>query len=374
MDCAFFGKKIGGESDGWHSSSAIDRVGTATDAEDQAMSTNRLIKHIGGGVEAEITLIDHPNHGVVILKTRKDTSQISNEANVALTLIQGDQSSRNTLCQVFSIEGPASDMIIEYCDGGDLRYVINQLHVQSYCLGKAFLRHVQLHLGAALVYLHCGIHFDVAVGDYKYPSLHGPPWNRISHRDIKPDNIFLRWTNKVDSSCLFPDIILGDFGNAITERNFDSVLRDHGRRIEAPMRRNFCGQNYGPPEFFLLEGGDDIENVSVLSSFDMWQFGATLYELVTRIVLNMVLQNQDRNPDKTRKWISKEDWGEISAEVINMIKENRTERVTDEMLVKILPIWKTRRNEEFDKEDGVGRRDVGWLRENTQRIDMLRMK
>jgi serine/threonine protein kinase len=156
------------------------------------MPPNGLIKHIGGGVEGEITLVEHPTRGVAILKSRKGKPQISNEANVALTLLQGEHVSRNTICQVFSIEGPASDMIIEWCDGGDLRHVINHLHSQSYCLGMSFVRHVQLHLGSALVYLHCGIQFDVITGNCKYPSLESAPWNRISHRDIKPDNIFLR--------------------------------------------------------------------------------------------------------------------------------------------------------------------------------------
>lgn len=313
---------------------------------------NRLIKHIGGGVEGEIKLIHHPTWGISILKTRTGGTKISNKANVTLTLLQGQQQqrrqgrenipSRHTICQVFAIEDPAFDMIIEWCDGGDLRFVINKLHSQSYSLGKAFLRHVQLHIGSALVYLHCGILFDVETGECRWPARSsrgkGKIWNRISHRDVKPDNIFLRWNGKVDStSSPFPDLVLGDFGNAITERAFESIFYDDGRNIEPPKRNTFCGQNYGPPEFFLLNGGDDLERVSISSSFDIWQFGATLYELITRIVLNMAVQNQDRDVDKIRKWIRVEEWGETGGEVMDMIRENPRERMTDEILVRMLP-------------------------------------
>lgn len=102
---------------------------------------------------------------------------------------------------------------------------------------------------------------------------------------FKPDNISFRWSNKLDSSCLFPDIVLGDFANAITERPFDSIFQDRGE-IELLKWRNFCGQNYGLPEFFLLKVGDNVERSSISSSFDTWQFGATLYKLITRIILD----------------------------------------------------------------------------------------
>ncbi|KAE9970390.1 hypothetical protein EG328_006314 [Venturia inaequalis] len=335
------------------------------------MTTNHpLIRHIGGGVEGEITLIQHRTRGVVILKARKCTRHISNEANVTLSLLQTETIPKTTICQVFSIEGPTNDMIIEWCDGGDLRYIINNLHSKSYSLGKSFLRHVQLHLGSALLFIHCGIHFNLSTGKYKNaPLKNGQPWIRISHRDIKPDNVFLRWTSKADHSTPFPDLVLGDFGNAVTEHAFDSIFQNNTVPIEAPKWKKFCGQNYGPPEYFLLEGGDDhVHRFSILSSFDIWQFGATLYELLTRIVLNMVMQNQDRDGDKIGKWIGREEWGEVREEVMDMITEDPMARMTDEVLMRMVPFWRGRREEEFWCGDGVGGRDLEWLRGSSMRV------
>jgi serine/threonine protein kinase len=147
--------------------------------------------------------------------------------------------------------------MIEWCDGGDLRHVIDQLHSQSYCLSKSFLRHAQLHFRSALVYLHKGIYFDVNTGICKHPSPSSGPWNQITHRDSKPDNVFLRWTNKVDHF-YFPDLVIEDLGNAVTARPFVSVFQGMGL-IEQPKWSKFCRQNYGLPEFYALRRKDDIK-------------------------------------------------------------------------------------------------------------------
>ncbi|TID18985.1 hypothetical protein E2P81_ATG05961 [Venturia nashicola] len=81
-------------------------------------------------------------------------------------------------------------------------------------------------IGSALVFIHCRIHFNLQTGTYNQPisTKDNKPWNKISHRDIKPDNISLRWRDKADATTLFPDLVLGDFGNAIIKHPFQSKL------------------------------------------------------------------------------------------------------------------------------------------------------
>jgi serine/threonine protein kinase len=48
-----------------------------------------------------------------------------------------------------------------------------------------------------------------------------PGWNRIVHRDLKLDNIFLTWADRTDN-CLYPKVVIGDFGCCISVNDINT--------------------------------------------------------------------------------------------------------------------------------------------------------
>ena len=95
---------------------------------------------------------------------------------------------------------PLVKYYIAYCSGGDLHELVRQYDCHHALLPERFIIKVFSQLLGALEHLHRG--FD----RHCEPSRLG-----IVHRDVKPENCFLRLTHKKDE---YPDIVLGDFGNA----------------------------------------------------------------------------------------------------------------------------------------------------------------
>ncbi|KAI4261698.1 MAG: hypothetical protein L6R42_003105, partial [Xanthoria sp. 1 TBL-2021] len=102
---------------------------------------------------------------------------------------------------------------MEYCDGNDL-VTFEEYHLLTKTLvPEGFLWHTLISLSSALAFLHTGV-------DRSNPD-HPPPqtWRPIIHRDIKPDNVFLKLhsrstTSNSKQNPKYPTLILGDFGLA----------------------------------------------------------------------------------------------------------------------------------------------------------------
>jgi hypothetical protein len=95
---------------------------------------------------------------------------------------------------------------------------------------------------------------------------------------------------------------------------------------------------------------------SASSAFDIWELGATL---------NMVLQNQNKDPLKASRWIQAQ-WGELGEEIMDMIREEPTARMTEEELIEKLPLWRASRNLEYESDYGAAKGDFEWLVDNTE--------
>lgn len=69
---------------------------------------------------------------------------------------------------------------------------------------ESFIWHVYIQLAEALAFIHKG---------YDRTDQDRPDWQAVVHRDVKPQNIFLR---RPTAGQLYPDIVLADFGLATT--------------------------------------------------------------------------------------------------------------------------------------------------------------
>ncbi|KAF2484561.1 kinase-like domain-containing protein [Neohortaea acidophila] len=102
---------------------------------------------------------------------------------------------------------------MEYCSGGDLHdFADHWLYTRAQNIPEMFLLHFIASMGEALGYLHLGLRHRPAEDGVNMPTViqeedHLP----LLHRDIKLDNIFLRWSR---TSYGMPEIVLGDFGGA----------------------------------------------------------------------------------------------------------------------------------------------------------------
>ena len=133
-------------------------------------------------------------------------------------------------------------LLLEYCDGGDL---VGALEQQKDYLPEAFIWHVFLRLAEAIAHMHNG-----------WSSKNErttTPWEAVIHRDLKPDNIFLK--QRVGN---YPDVVVGDFGHAAV-RSADGFIKPYG---------------YGTPEY------EPPERPWMDEKGDVWALGSIVHAMV----------------------------------------------------------------------------------------------
>ena len=134
-------------------------------------------------------------------------------------------------------------MYFEYCKGGDLGDYIPRSGEKG--VSETFMWDCFIQLAEAVAFLHYGYRSFA-----KDPDTPPRGWCRVTHRDIKPHNVFLRY--ELTSKHPVPDIVLGDFGLATLKyESYDAGTRE-----------------WMPPEIPLCTPQGDV-----------WGVGATIHAL-----------------------------------------------------------------------------------------------
>ncbi|KAL8721358.1 MAG: hypothetical protein Q9225_001937, partial [Loekoesia sp. 1 TL-2023] len=210
-----------------------------------------FIKGVGEGGFGRIELYKHNTSSnlLVLKKTRmalEYTNGIPTEAHILRDII-GKAHERLPRLYHFYTSLAEIHYWMDYCDGGDLANLSHYFLHKNRLIPEGFIWHVHTQLSAATAYLHKGL-LDRTHPEYPPP----PNWQPIVHRDIKPDNIFL----KLVPGNQYPDIVLGDFGLATT----NLFTGEAGKVLGTP-----CWQ---PPQ---------IPFHTIYS--DVWAAGAVIHQL-----------------------------------------------------------------------------------------------
>ncbi|KAI9775001.1 MAG: G2-specific serine/threonine protein kinase [Candelina submexicana] len=146
-------------------------------------------------------------------------------------------------------------LYFDYCDVGDLNMVIRRYRKHDYKVPEPFIWHVYKHLCEALAF--CQVGYD----QRKQPD-RPSRWQGVVHRDIKPDNILLSWSD-CSASDDWPKVVLADFGIAgvVGDPQFESERYDHPWGTPA----------WQPPERPLVGFRGDV-----------WALGGCIHAMATR--------------------------------------------------------------------------------------------
>ena len=177
---------------------------------------------------------------------------------------------------------PQASLYMEFCDRGSLADLIKTYAKRRINGDKAatvpegFVWHALCGLVDALAYLQCG----VSVLHNKEAKL-DPNWPSILHRDVKPDNIFIRSRSTLGTSMYFY-VILSDFGLACEDRPEEDSRIDRfqkaGVQLGTPtwIAPELCHNPYPRTvyEETYYPSGRKHSKYS-----DLWAVGASIYNL-----------------------------------------------------------------------------------------------
>ena len=208
------------------------------------------IKKVGEGGQGRCDLFKRVSDGMLfvykLMKCRVEVDERGKPKEVKILMdILGNH--RHIINMYFWSWNPSQTIYyLEYCSSGDLANLVKQYHIKHRVyVPESFIWHSYLQLSEALGFIHEG---------YDRNHHRSPPnFQSIVHRDIKPHNVFLRYTSPYQ----YPDLVLADFGLATRQI----------RSCEG--RQDFCGT--------LAYQGPEIPLHSRYG--DSWALGACLHDL-----------------------------------------------------------------------------------------------
>lgn len=165
------------------------------------------------------------------------------------------------------------NLYTEFCNAGDL---IDQVTYYGAVIKRnapeEFVLHVIVSLTNALLYLHNGLRWD----DERKCFWKDPSHTSVVHGDIKPDNVFLRWSTKPEREGL-PDVVLGDFGQAQPASHFVGLAGTTG--YQAPEAAAIWQLKANNREAYH----EAIKNTGLVTpASDVFSLGQTIFILCTK--------------------------------------------------------------------------------------------
>ena len=174
-----------------------------------------------GNFNAGVFVVRRRSDGRRFVEKRMKPNEIANGSAEFEMYIQRELKHKNVVEYVDAFvvdygQSLKASLYMEYCDQGTLEDHLQRLQrEQRSRIGEAAIWSIFKQLANALTYCQYGIH-DAVSAIRSSDRERARHWVGVVHRDIKPANIFLRRRQDNDQE-LYPDVVLGDFGQAIRE-------------------------------------------------------------------------------------------------------------------------------------------------------------
>jgi serine/threonine protein kinase len=206
------------------------------------------IRALQSGAEAITSLTKSTKTGrVYVVKRFAEYPEFSNSSfqegqplpNEAKLLLVSLRSHPNILrafgCDILGCHkgGYKANLYSEYCAGGDLIDHVRTVASSKHTAPESLALHVFISLAQALAYLHRGLHWDPKANRYWQE----PGAITYVHGDIKPANVFVRWSDEAKRTGL-PEVVLGDLGCTQPENAFKGLTGTEG--YMAPEVAHVC--------------------------------------------------------------------------------------------------------------------------------------
>ena len=242
--------------------SAVTSTTPAPDADTQYTH----VKHIGFGGEGDCSLVQRrSDKQLFAVKTVYKPQLVEHkpiEAMVEILLEHGHQNMIRFHDWTF-VAGPVLvNLYFEYCEGGDMFNLVRQYDLHNKDIPELFIWHTFLGVAGALDFLHRG--FDPRINDCV----------GVVHRDVKPENLFLRLPK---NSASYPDVVLADFGMASFEfATYDSAGTDVWQPPELPRKA---------------------------PKGDVWSLGAVIHYMIHReVIIADLPEDVEKTEENQHRW------------------------------------------------------------------------